>query len=63
LSGKLRWHSSSSERISLVQPPGAQRDAQSQRAELAVQLSQLLGEEAEPISAARRLQARKARIC
>lgn len=39
-----------------------QQEAQSQRAELAVQLSQLLDEEAKLTIAAQRLQARKARI-
>jgi phage shock protein A len=39
-----------------------QQEAQSQRAELAVQLGQLLDEEAKLIIAAQRLQARKARI-
>jgi phage shock protein A len=39
-----------------------QREAESQRIELAVQLEQLLGEEAKLTIAARRLQARKARI-
>jgi phage shock protein A len=39
-----------------------QREAESQRAELAVQLDQLLGEEAKLTIAAQRWQARKARI-
>lgn len=39
-----------------------QQEAQSQRAELAAQLDQLLGEEAELTIEARRLQTRKARI-
>ena len=39
-----------------------QQEAQSQRAELAVQLGQLLGEEARLTIAAQQLQARKARI-
>ena len=39
-----------------------QHEAESQHAELAVQLGQLLGEEAKLASEARRLQARKARI-
>jgi len=39
-----------------------QQEARNQRAELAIQLSQLLGEEAKLTTAARRLQARKARI-
>jgi phage shock protein A len=39
-----------------------QREAESQRTELAVQLDQLLGEEAKLTTAAQRLQARKARI-
>lgn len=39
-----------------------QREAESQRTELAVQLGQLLREEAKLTNAARRLQARKARI-
>jgi len=39
-----------------------QREAESQRTELAFQLDQLLGEEVELTSAAQRLQARKARI-
>jgi hypothetical protein len=39
-----------------------QREAQSQRAELAVQLGQLRDEEAKLTIAAQRLQARKARI-
>jgi phage shock protein A len=39
-----------------------QREAESQRAELAFQLDQLLGEEERLTIAARRLQARKARI-
>jgi len=39
-----------------------QQDTQSQRAELAIQLGQLLDEEAKLTLAARRLQARKARI-
>ncbi len=39
-----------------------QREAESQRTELAVQLDQLLGEEAKLTIAAQRLQARKARI-
>jgi phage shock protein A len=50
-------------REDLAQKAGArQQEARNQRAELAIQLSQLLGEEAKLTTAARRLQARKARI-
>ena len=50
-------------REDLAQVAGArQQDAQSQRAELAIQLGQLLDEEAKLTLTARRLQARKARI-
>lgn len=50
-------------REDLAQAAGArQQEARSQRAELAVQLGQLLDEEAKLTIAAQRLQARKARI-
>ena len=50
-------------REDLAQVAGArQREAQSQRAELAIQLGQLLDEEARLTLEARRLRARKARI-